>query len=71
MNLMFGRAVCRWDVEVTPKGIEIRHDGFPVHPVDATDIDVVSKEMAGVVERTIKAMHANNCSRLTLIGLWA
>ena len=70
MNEKFAKPVCRWEVEVTSEGIEVRHDGWPIHPVDATDIDVVRKEVAGVIERTIKAMPANNCSRLTLIGLW-
>ena len=70
MSEKFARPVCRWDVEITSEGVSVRHDGFPVHPVDAPDIDVVSKEVAGVIERTIKAMPANNCSRLTLIGLW-
>ena len=70
MKEKFDRIVCRWDVEVTPDGISVRHDGFPVHPVDVPDINVVSKRVAGVIERTIKAMPANGCFRLTLIGLW-
>ena len=70
MKETFDKPLSRWDVEITSEGIEVRHDGFPVHPVDATDIDVVSKEVAGVIERTIKAMPANNCSHLTIIGLW-
>ena len=48
----------------------MRRANIDVKTVGVTEIEEVGRDLACLAERTINAMPANKCSKLTLIGFW-